>query len=105
MIEIVICKDNGIIKAYKISGHSMYADYGHDIVCAGVSALAQSCLIGLEHVAKVKLKSEVRDGLLSVQILEENEKAMAIVETMELSLKGICYAYPDNAQIEYRRCD
>lgn len=105
MIEIVICKDADNIRAFSVSGHSMYDDYGQDIVCAGVSTLAQSCMIGLEHVAGAIIRSEVRDGFLSVDVLESNEKAMTLLETMELSMKVICDTYPDNAHIEYRRCD
>lgn len=105
MVNIVICKKTNRIEAFTISGHSMYNDYGQDIVCAGISTLAQSCLIGLEHVAKVKIKSEVKDGFMSVQLLDSNEKAMALLETMELSMKAICDTYPENARIEYRRCD
>ncbi len=104
MINIVICKEADKIISFSVSGHSMYDDYGQDIVCAGVSVLAQSGLIGLEHVACVQVKSVTEDGLLTVEILETNEKAMAILETMELSLKAICDTYPDNARIEYRRC-
>lgn len=105
MIKIVICKKADQIRSFSVKGHSMYDDYGHDIVCAGVSAIAQSALLGLEHVARIKIISEIKEGFLSVDTTNTNEKAMAILDTMEISLKAICDTYPDNARIEYRRCD
>ena len=48
MIEVVICEEkNGRISAFRVHGHSGTAPKGRDIVCAGVSALAQTALLGL----------------------------------------------------------
>jgi len=38
---------DGRITGFDISGHSGYDQWGRDIVCAGVSAVAQTALIGL----------------------------------------------------------
>lgn len=46
-----------------INGHANYAEHGQDIVCAGVSAIIQSAILGLEEIAKnypdyVKIEGE-----------------------------------------------
>ena len=35
---------------FTASGHSGFAERGHDIVCAAVSALTQTCELGLSDV-------------------------------------------------------
>lgn len=46
-----------------IKGHANYAEHGQDIVCAGVSAIIQTAILGLEEIAKnypnhVKIKGD-----------------------------------------------
>jgi len=36
----------------KIEGHADYAEYGNDIVCAGVSAILQSAQLGIINIAE-----------------------------------------------------
>ena len=51
MIEIKLYKnDMGNYHRYEVEGHAEYAEYGKDIVCAGVSALTQSALFTLEEM-------------------------------------------------------
>lgn len=41
MIQVMIQRDgDGTVRAVEIGGHAGYAEYGSDIVCAAVSALA-----------------------------------------------------------------
>ena len=51
MINITVTKeDNGHINI-DVNGHANYAPHGQDIVCAGVSAIVQTTLLGLEAIA------------------------------------------------------
>ena len=53
MIKIEIFRTSvGRISGYTIHGH--HGDYGTDIVCAGVSALGQTALLGIEGICIVK---------------------------------------------------
>lgn len=51
---------------FTVTGHANYAEHGRDIVCAGVSALAQSvahaCMLMLEDSTL-----DVKDGLITYQ--------------------------------------
>ena len=47
MITVKIT-DNSIV----IEGHANYAEYGSDIVCAGVSVLLQSAQLGIINIAE-----------------------------------------------------
>ncbi|BAS28608.1 ribosomal-processing cysteine protease Prp [Limnochorda pilosa] len=84
----------GELTGFRAVGHAGYAPAGEDIVCAGVSAVTQACVLGLkEHLAlPISLKAE--DGLLECRLPKEipEEKrapARAILETMVLALREI----------------
>ena len=61
MITIRIFRDKhqNIVK-YQISGHSGYAEIGSDIVCAAVSAVSQSSVLGLMEVLKLSIGLEMK---------------------------------------------
>ncbi len=60
MLKVRFVRDPGNkIKGFYLSGHADYGPKGQDIVCAGVSALAQGALLGLEEVIGAKLKKKV----------------------------------------------
>ncbi len=55
----------------KVSGHADYAEKGKDIVCAGVSAIVQTAVLGLQAIAekyprhvKVTVRGENHGGKL-----------------------------------------
>ena len=86
-----------------ISGHAHYADYGQDIVCAGVSAIAFSLLGWLEHN-----EEELSD--LSVSEVEQfylsckgSEKIDTAFQMAVIGLVQIAREYPDHVEIEYDR--
>ena len=49
MIKVQINRGlSGNLIGLNIIGHADYAEYGSDIVCAGVSALTETCVLGIE---------------------------------------------------------
>lgn len=50
MINITVKEENGHINI-DVNGHANYAPHGQDIVCAGVSAILQTTILGLEAIA------------------------------------------------------
>lgn len=44
MTKAVVKKQNGLYVSLMVSGHSGYADYGSDIVCAGISTAVISSI-------------------------------------------------------------
>ncbi|NLZ53224.1 MAG: ribosomal-processing cysteine protease Prp [Thermoanaerobacteraceae bacterium] len=95
----------GGFESLEISGHAKYAEYGKDIVCAGVSALAETAILGLEHVACIKPFVKKRQGYFMMKLpdnmqTEELKKAAVILETIFLGLKDISKSYPSNIRTE-----
>ena len=96
---------SGEYKLLEIYGHAQYAEYGKDIVCAGVSALAETAVLGLEKIAGIKPKLKKQEGYFVLRLpknmsSEEALKASLILETIFLGLEDIAKSYPSNIQTE-----
>ena len=86
---------------FTASGHTGFAERGHDIVCAAVSALTQTCdVLGLEPVVArddergayvVRLPRGVRKAQL--------RRAQLLFRTLYIGLKSIEAAYPDCVRV------
>ena len=100
MIDIVLKKKGSYIGGFSIKGHSKTANKGEDIVCAGVSALAQSALLGLGEHLNRNVRYEVKSGNMFVELLDEpDELTEAILTTMRLGLSEIAKLYPEAVQL------
>lgn len=83
-----------IMRLFLIRGHAGYPEAGKDVVCAAVSSIAQSAVIGLKQVLGLQLGIEIGDGYLECVLPEnisdaEREKAGIILETMVFSMKDL----------------
>lgn len=91
---------DGTVVELRVSGHTGYADHGEDIVCAGISALVVTALIGLKRVAKHPHEGKAAAGTMYCKLKpggtpETAMKAQAILETAVLGLRDIAKDYPD----------
>ena len=116
MIKIKLFSDPlGNIVQYDIKGHANFAPHGEDIVCAAISVLSQTTLMGLVEVIKLKdkevfYKIDENTGYLNVRLKEIQDKqdvkdAQILLQTFKLGIESIQDTYPENLKIEYRRCD
>ncbi len=101
-------KDNRIL-SFRIVGHAGFAPEGEDIYCAGVSAVAQTALIGLVKQLKNGPNYKMEKGLLECELPpcldgEEMKRAQIILSTMEAGLLSMQEAYPDKIKVNIRRC-
>ena len=84
-----------------VLGHANYAEYGKDIVCAGVSALVQA-LIGWieENYYKAECISvDPKEGEVIISC-EGGEDIAAIFHMASIGLAQIADSYPDHVQID-----
>ena len=83
---------NKSVVGFSIKGHAGMAEHGQDIVCAAVSALAQTALLGLTMYLKrdVSYKMKKQSGRLSVKLNGKPDVRTDVVfETMLLGLLEI----------------
>jgi len=83
-----------------VQGHANYADYGRDIVCAGVSSLVQA-LIGWieENYYKANCISiDPKEGEVLISC-DGGEDIAAVFHMVSVGLAQIADSYPDHVQI------
>ncbi len=102
MIEVIFYEDSkGFLTGFLIKGHSEYAEKGKDIICAGVSSIAQAIVLGLEEVARVKVELEKSEGKLTCHVAGDYESNVpqALLKTLQLALDDLKESYPDYIRI------
>lgn len=115
MITAKIYKDeNDNIMRYSVSGHANYAEYGYDIVCAGVSALTQTVLISLVEVCGIEensilYKIDDETGFLDVSLPKnieafKLERAQILLSSLVIGINSMIESYPEYINLENRRC-
>lgn len=97
IIKIFRNQDNQI-QQFDISGHAHADEPGKDIVCAAVSALSQTILLGLKDVAGIDIAYEIEHGYLSCRLPDalggtEGREAQLLLETMVIGLRSMQKGY------------
>ena len=105
MIKVEIFKNGeGKISGYEVTGHSGTAARGEDIVCAGVSALAQTALLGIGKHLHRETDYEVASGKLSMKLKgAPDDLTEAVLQSMLLGLRDIEKLTPKAVRINERR--
>ena len=107
MTDITIKRINGSVVEVEASGHTGYREEGEDIVCAGISTLLQSSLLGLLQVAKVNVKYTIdtETGKLKFTLpnditAEERHDCDVILNTLLCGLQDFYTEYSDFINLE-----
>ena len=99
MTVITVLKKHGRLVGFEAKGHSGYAEAGEDIVCAAVSAVMQTAVIGITDLVKCPAAFEMKDGELYLMLdrsVEDPEWQQALIlGTMLLGLSSIQEEYSD----------
>ena len=105
MIKVRIFKEStDRIVGFEVAGHSGTAAHGQDIVCAGVSSLTQTALLGLgEHLHR-DMDYSVASGKLKMQLKSApDELTETLLQTMLLGLMEIAKLSPEGVRIQEQR--
>ena len=81
-------------------GHAEAGPYGEDIVCAAISMLSQTSLLGLHEVAQQSMEYRIEGGELDILLSEPiTERGQTILETMLLGIKNVADQYSDFVRV------
>ena len=69
-IKFFINKNDKNFVGFECSGHSGYGESGKDVLCATLSGITQSIVLGLKNVCgiKIKFKRKEKDGYIKVEL-------------------------------------
>lgn len=107
MTVVSVKKSGSHIVKVTLNGHTDYGEEGEDIVCAGISTLAQTAVLGLMQVVGVNLKFERGDeAYLSFELPELDEKmrhdADVLLDTMMLGIYDLHEGYSRYIKLEVK---
>lgn len=93
MITVSIYKNaDGIYTGFKTSGHAGFAQYGQDVICAGVSALVINTINSIDTFTsdKFELNTDEESGFIEFKILTDISKgSILLLKSLVLGLQGI----------------
>lgn len=95
MIRCIFNKDS-----FRILGHANYDVKGKDIVCASVSILSQSIILGLVDILKLDCVTQIESGDLQCYIKEPTKEAQILMDTFKYTIKVLANQYPKYISIE-----
>ena len=107
MIKVIIKNKDDLISGVKINGHSGYEKHGKDIVCAAISSISQTAVMGIIQVLKIDLQYNIDEKTAYLEFdlpknlnYEKLEKANIILKTMKIGILNIAQSYPKNIKVE-----
>lgn len=111
MIKAYVDRQKEKITSFTIKGHANSGPHGHDIVCAGVSAVVIGTENAIETLCGVRLiiqQDEIEGGFLKFEIpgdLEETTEnnVQLLLEAMVVSIQSIVKQYRPYIQIRDSR--
>lgn len=82
----------------EISGHAGYAEYGKDIVCAGVTALTQTLIQSIENLTDDKIEYRISPGKVEVEYRNLSEKSKTLVDSFFIGICLIAEEFPEHVK-------
>lgn len=92
----------------EITGHTLFASKGNDIVCAALSTLAQVLVISIAKIVNIKQDIQQKEGLLRTKFktdgLSEVQdiKIRTLLEHFYIGALELYNKYPGNVKIELK---
>ena len=109
MTKVTITKRNNKIATVECDGHTNYGERGEDIVCAALSSVVQTALLGLLVVACVEVDIQRNDeeGYLKFSLPQnlnnaEAEKCEKILQTMLCGVSDLHTGFSDFIELEVK---
>lgn len=99
MITITIHRKNDFILGVKLSGHARFADYGKDIVCAGVSSILTTTVNAILRFNEKAIQIEDQGNFI-LNVLENDEITQTLLENMICEFQELEESYPKNVKLK-----
>lgn len=94
LIEASVRRDGITVK-----GHANYAVFGSDIVCAGVTAHAQTLIKSIKDLTDDKIEYEISPGRVDIKYGNLSEKSKALVDSFFIGICMIADEFPEYIRI------
>ncbi len=92
MIRAEVRRQGGEIRYLRVRGHADAGPYGHDLVCAAVSAVVQTAILGLRELDPSAPPGEIRDGDVQWQG-RTTDQGQAVLAACVIGLRDIARSH------------
>lgn len=102
MIQVQLEKKGQLVLGFTFRGHAEAGEYGYDIVCSAVSALAISTANAIEQLTEAAFDEDAAQdgGFLRFRLRSgEDHDAQVLMKALELGISQMAASYPDNIRI------
>ena len=82
-----------------VKGHAHYGEAGKDIVCAGVSALAQTLVQSLEERTDDTIQYDISPGTVDIKYGNLSEHGQLLIDSFFIGVQMIADTYPNHVRI------
>ena len=109
MTKVTISKRNNKIFEVECDGHTNYGEKGEDIVCASLSSIVQTAVLGLLMIVMIELDMKRDDELGYLRFtlpekLDETQQIQvsAILDTMLCGISDLYESFSDYIELEVK---
>ena len=112
MVTVTMLQQGGRTVGFTSTGHANHGEAGNDIVCSAISALTQTCCLGLIQVLGLKEGKELALSIDEAEGIhcvladdtrgERLDRAELLFLTMEAGLRSIQESYRKSLKIRHR---
>ena len=89
----------GFCVGFEVSGHSGFAEFGFDIVCAAVSCAVQMCCNGITEIVKADARVFVDSDEISLKVESFDEKVQVLLESLKMQIGLLEKDYGENISL------
>ena len=109
MTKVTVSKKDNKIFEVECDGHTNYGEKGEDIVCASLSSIVQTAILGVLMIAELEIEMERDDerGYLKFTLPEklsqkQDIQACAILDTMVCGISDLYESFSDFIELEVK---
>ena len=112
MVTVTMLQQGGRTVGFTSTGHANHGEAGNDIVCSAISALTQTCCLGLVEVVGLKEGKDLACSIDDAEGIhcvladdtrgERLDRAELLFLTMEAGLRSIQESYRKSLKIRHR---
>lgn len=90
----------------RITGHADYAPRGQDIVCAAVTAIAQTLICSVTELTGDKITySDMQPDEVVIHIENPSKEARLLTGSFLVGVKLIADEFPDHVRVKINKCN
>jgi len=107
MVKLTVFQSEGRSCGFELWGHAGHGDKGYDLVCAAISSITQTAILGVTEVVGIKAGFSLEDGDACLTLPKdmtdrEAENAALLIDTMQKGLESIELSYPGTLKFHHR---